>query len=594
MSLSLPPQVWKRKSELSPPKLLPALVRYNYVREQQRQLRELRTATQNGSAVESEAIDDLLCVSSRESIHHGIEYLEHCIDHQRSILSDRAAYNYLVLLHASRGSLASAADRVAASGADRVATTEAAPIFDRQCCLTSLKGERQQANSRFVKPSAQLLDFLDCYLPEGPGNRNRDDGISCAHGRAQGVHHENAMVNHNQKLPQSLGSAIAASELFDIEHALRVCAAHYQTAACVRIYSSMGLYEDAVKRTLDVDDLHEAKSIAMRVAEDVSESYCGGTINKAKSSPELLKRLWLMIAKHIVETVGHLQPRLAMEILEECPLVAGTAFSVEKGVNAVSGRSVVESIVRVGGSRKIGISDRDNCDDDDDDDDAIEHIAILKIEDILPFFQDFVTVDDFKDQIVKSLEAYDDIIAALKSQIDEYTALTEEIHTQMGVIRAQNLPMHASSMASIDGEAYKDARGDSIIPACALTGCFLPVGSEEGGAGGTVVACSKAFCVFPSGYAYRADALLCHVLPQLPPPQQAKAKDLHQKLATSIAPTKVAGELASWSSVYDIASLQHQFDGLIAAECPLTGNFIISSVDHSLMMDLDEQGSWEV
>ena len=109
-----------------------------------------------------------------------------------------------------------------------------------------------------------------------------------------------------------------------------------------------------------------------------------------------------------------------------------------------------------------------------------------------------------------------------------------------------------------------------------------------------MVACSKAFYVFPSGYAYRADALLCHVLPQLPPPQQAKAKDLHQKLATSIAPTKVAGELASWSSVYDIASLQHQFDGLIAAECPLTGNFIISSVDHSLMMDLDEQGSWEV
>ena len=55
---------------------------------------------------------------------------------------------------------------------------------------------------------------------------------------------------------------------------------------------------------------------------------------------------------------------------------------------------------------------------------------------------------------------YDDIIAGLKSQIDEYTALTEEIHSQMGVIRAQNLPMHAPSMASIDGEAHKDARGD--------------------------------------------------------------------------------------------------------------------------------------
>lgn len=39
---------------------------------------------------------------------------------------------------------------------------------------------------------------------------------------------------------------------------------------------------------------------------------------------------------------------------------------------------------------------------------------LLKIEDILPFFPDFVLIDDFKEAICSSLEEYNDHIEQLK------------------------------------------------------------------------------------------------------------------------------------------------------------------------------------
>ena len=53
----------------------------------------------------------------------------------------------------------------------------------------------------------------------------------------------------------------------------------------------------------------------------MSLTACRMTRKEAAGELELRKRLWLMIAKHTVETVGNEQPRLAMKILDECPRV---------------------------------------------------------------------------------------------------------------------------------------------------------------------------------------------------------------------------------------------------------------------------------
>ncbi len=103
--------------------------------------------------------------------------------------------------------------------------------------------------------------------------------------------------------------------------------------ACVLIYGQMGLYEEAVELALKVD-LELAKLNADKPEEDET----------------LRKKLWLRIARHVVEEkkdikkcvmlVYQLTPLRAMELLNQCPL--------------------------------------------------------LKIEDILPFFPDFTRIDDFK------------------------------------------------------------------------------------------------------------------------------------------------------------------------------------------------------
>ena len=44
---------------------------------------------------------------------------------------------------------------------------------------------------------------------------------------------------------------------------------------------------------------------------------------------------------------------------------------------------------------------------------------VLKLEDILPYFPDFVLIDDFKDEICTALESYTDEIQDLKMELAE-------------------------------------------------------------------------------------------------------------------------------------------------------------------------------
>jgi hypothetical protein len=57
----------------------------------------------------------------------------------------------------------------------------------------------------------------------------------------------------------------------------------------------------------------------------------------------------------------------------------------------------------------------------------IKDTSLLKIEDILPFFPDFVIIDDFKDEICLALEEYTKDIDKLRSEMDEATRSAETI-----------------------------------------------------------------------------------------------------------------------------------------------------------------------
>jgi hypothetical protein len=59
----------------------------------------------------------------------------------------------------------------------------------------------------------------------------------------------------------------------------------------------------------------------------------------------------------------------------------------------------------------------------------------LKIEDILPFFPDFVVIDDFKDEICLALEEYTKDIDRLRTEMDEATKSAEAIKKDIGNLK---------------------------------------------------------------------------------------------------------------------------------------------------------------
>jgi len=105
----------------------------------------------------------------------------------------------------------------------------------------------------------------------------------------------------------------------------------------------------------------EAVNLALQV--DVEEAKRNA--NKP-SDEELRKKLWLLIARHTIHERDDIKE--AIGILKECDL--------------------------------------------------------LKIEDILPFFPDFVKIDDFKSEICQSLEDYNGKIERLKAEMKEFTQVS--------------------------------------------------------------------------------------------------------------------------------------------------------------------------
>lgn len=64
----------------------------------------------------------------------------------------------------------------------------------------------------------------------------------------------------------------------------------------------------------------------------------------------------------------------------------------------------------------------------------LESTDLLKIEDILPFFPDFVVIDDFKTEICGALESYAERIDELRREMDEATASAENIKRDIAAL----------------------------------------------------------------------------------------------------------------------------------------------------------------
>lgn len=86
-----------------------------------------------------------------------------------------------------------------------------------------------------------------------------------------------------------------------------------------------------------------------------------------------------------------------------------------------------------------------------------------------------------------------------------------------------------------------------------------------------VLTAGEPFYVFPSGYVVLESALKNEIKPHLNEKQRSRVEEIEQEI---IRNTNLGA-----SSPQTIDSLQAELDGLIAAECPLTGSAMVDSID---------------
>ncbi|CAH8391561.1 unnamed protein product [Eruca vesicaria subsp. sativa] len=152
---------------------------------------------------------------------------------------------------------------------------------------------------------------------------------------------------------------------YDPKYALRLCLKEKRTRACVHIYSMMSMHEEAVALALQIDP-----ELAMAEAD------------KVEDDEDLRKKLWLMVAKHVVKQ--------------------------EKGAKRENIRKAIAFLKETDG--------------------------LLKIEDILPFFPDFALIDDFKEAICSSLEDYNKQIEQLKEEMNDATRGADNIRNDISAL----------------------------------------------------------------------------------------------------------------------------------------------------------------
>ncbi|KAG0294707.1 hypothetical protein BGZ96_000616 [Linnemannia gamsii] len=209
---------------------------------------------------------------------------------------------------------------------------------------------------------------------------------------------------------------------YNLDYALRICTQNNRIQSCVHIFSSMGLYGEAVDLALKHNDLGLARINA----------------DKPEDDEMLRKTLWLKIARHVVKEKKDI--KAAMEFLSNSDL--------------------------------------------------------LKIEDILPFFPDFVLIDDFKEEICKALEEYNVHIEELKTEMDEATKSAENIRIDVRELRSR-----FAIVASTER----------------CTSCDFPL-------------LTRQFYIFPCQHTFHADCLIKKLTPFLSNWQLKRLEELQEQI----------------------------------------------------------------
>ncbi|XP_043212479.1 vacuolar protein sorting-associated protein 18 homolog [Amphibalanus amphitrite] len=219
--------------------------------------------------------------------------------------------------------------------------------------------------------------------------------------------------------------------------------------------------------------------------------------NLPEDDDTLKKRLWLLIAKHTIQCDQDVQR--TMQFLAECRL--------------------------------------------------------LRIEDVLPFFPDFVTIDDFKEAICDSLQSYNEHIGELRTDMEEAARATELLRTEIEHFREGYVTVQASDTCQI-------CRHQLL---------------------------TRPLYVFPCGHKFHQDCLADEVTPLLSQEQRDRVAELEHKLTTLPEDDLGSAAAGGVTQVSPRVTVREELDELVAAECLYCGDYLIRVLDEPLLNDFPER-----
>ena len=206
-----------------------------------------------------------------------------------------------------------------------------------------------------------------------------------------------------------LGSSGNSSNiLFDPDFILRTAINHHRIKSAVYIYSLIGDYMEAVQLALK----HELIELAVLEADRISTFTLQET-----------KMIWLCISKVLIKNVlsdeSYLEKHKDLFINQQLESSEETSGNRKKSQI----RLVLRYLMR-------------KCDS-------------ISMKDLLPLFPDFVFVDNFKEEVVKSLQNLSSELSDLQQQMDDSVLQSDHIKQQIKQFKEENFQIiepHESCM----------------------------------------------------------------------------------------------------------------------------------------------------
>ncbi|KAK8873984.1 vacuolar protein sorting protein-like protein DigA [Apiospora arundinis] len=205
-------------------------------------------------------------------------------------------------------------------------------------------------------------------------------------------------------------------------------------------------------------------------------------------NPALRKKLWLAVAKKVISQSSGMKP--AIEFLKRCDL--------------------------------------------------------LKIEDLIPFFPDFVVIDDFKEEICNALEDYSRNIDGLKKEMDESSQTAANIKVDIAAL---------------------DHRYAIVEPGEKCYVCSLPL-------------LSRQFFVFPCQHAFHSDCLGRKVLEQAGVGKSKRIRECQVKISKGLVNGAEKDAMVA------------ELDALVASACILCSEYAIKRIDEPFVGPNDNKNEW--